>query len=107
MCDLEAENEDGRNLWSIVGLAHEDAGLPYRKYVNPEIKEMVRELGRRKLLKPRGLATSSTANRGKRLREEDHHTEPVMLLPAASSSSRHDDAASSSDEQVFNVRHLS
>ena len=101
-------NNDGRNLWSIVGLAHEDAGKEkLRQYVNSDIKTMVRDLALRGFLKPEGLATHSSARRGKRPREEDYHTEPVMLLPGASSSSRHDDAMSSSEEQVFNVRHLS
>ena len=44
-CDLEAVNADGRNLWSIAGLAHEYAGKEkLRKYVNAEVKLMVQHL---------------------------------------------------------------
>ena len=44
-CNLEKANMDGRNLWSIAGLAHVDAGAEQlRENVNPEIKTMVKHL---------------------------------------------------------------
>ena len=44
-CDLEVVNNDRRNLWSIAGLAHVDAGAEQlRGNVNPEIKTMVKHL---------------------------------------------------------------
>jgi len=73
-CDLDATNVDGRNLWSIAGLAHEDARSPYREFVNVDIKNMLRHLGDLKLMQPSGLATHSKAGRpDKRPRVEDSY----------------------------------
>ena len=67
-CDLEAVNIDGRNLYSIAGLSHTRGK---RRYINQEIKMMVRHLAKLGYLTPAGLATHSTAWRGGRPREED------------------------------------
>ena len=65
-CDLDVVNLDGRNLWSIVGLAHEEAGgKRKRPHVNTEIKLMVQHFADLEYLQPQGLATHSTTNRGK------------------------------------------
>ena len=41
--------------------------------VNEEIKTMCRDLAELGYMEPKGLATHSSANRGYRLRTEDHH----------------------------------
>ena len=42
--DLEAVNVDGRDLYSIAGLAHDKHDKKLRKYANPQIKAMVEHL---------------------------------------------------------------
>ena len=87
-CDLEVVNDDGRNLWSIAGLAHVDAGAEeLREHVNPEIKRMVEHLHEHGHIQGEGLATFSGAARGKRARVEDTLGD-VHAVQAASSSSR-------------------
>ena len=68
--DLMVTNKDGRNLWSIAGLAH-DPKEGLRKHVNEDIKNMVMALARHKFMEPHGLATRSSAARGIRPRVED------------------------------------
>ena len=72
-CDLAAVNDDGRNLWSIAGLAHDSKQQrnSLRRDANPEIKAMVENLAQLGLMRGKGLATQSTAHRGKRRRVED------------------------------------
>ena len=71
-CDLEVVNNDGRNLWSIVGLAHVDAGAEQlRENVNQEIKTMVKHLHEHGHIRGEGLAIPSGAARGKKRRIED------------------------------------
>ena len=89
-CDLEKANMDGRNLWSIAGLAHEEEDRPS---CNLEIKKMVQHLAKLKYMVPAGLATHSGANQGKRKRikdgkEEVQDTLAPQVFQAASSSSR-------------------
>jgi len=65
-CNLEVVNRDGRNLWSIAGLAHEDAGEKRKRaHVNEVIKDMVRHLAKLKYMEASGLAIQSSAKRGK------------------------------------------
>ena len=79
----KATNKDGRNLWSIVGLAH-DPEEGKRKYVNEEIKNTFKALAQHKFMQailqnladkniiaPKGLPNHSTVARGTRLRVED------------------------------------
>ena len=68
------KNKDGRNLWSIAGLAHEDAGAGHlRQHVNLEIQRMLKNLHEAGFILGEGLATPSRAKRGwqPRLRVED------------------------------------
>ena len=87
-CDLEIKNKDGRNLWSIAGLAHRDAGAGHlRQHVNLEIQLMLRNLHEAGFILGEGLATSSSAKRGwqPRLRVEDTFG-PVYHGPVPSKS---------------------
>ena len=87
MCDLDTRNDNGRNLWSIAGLAHEDKGLLHmRPSNNAEIKAMIRDLESFRYVKPGGLATPSTANRANKRRIEERCVD--VPGEAASSSSR-------------------
>ena len=64
-CDLEIKNKDGRNLWSIAGLAHRDAGAGHlRQHVNLEIQLMLRNLSEAGYMRGSGAACPSSANRG-------------------------------------------
>ena len=93
-CDLEARNKDGRNLWSIAGLAHEDGGdEKNRKHVHHDIKAMVKHLAELRYMKGEGLATHSRAHRGDRRRieggiEDEGLATPSRAQEAASSSSK-------------------
>ena len=72
--DLGHENCDGRNLYSIVGLA-----VRNRKNVNPHARKIVEDFVRMYCIPAEGLATHSSANRGrkKRRQEEWLHHYPV------------------------------
>ena len=72
-CNLQSLNANGRNLWSIAGLAHDTNQQPksLRRQAHPEIKAMVWNLAEFGFMKSKGLATQSTAHRGKRRRVED------------------------------------
>ena len=57
-CDLDFKNEDGRNLWSLAGMAHDDAGQHHlRPSSNDTIKSMIKDLERSRYVRPGGLAT--------------------------------------------------
>jgi hypothetical protein len=59
-CDLEVVSNDRRNLWSIAGLAHVDAGAEQlRENVNPEIKTMVKHLHEHGHILGEGLGSRS------------------------------------------------
>ena len=90
-CDLTAENTDGRNLWSIAGLAH-DAGEIRERDSNPQIKAMIKHLAEMGFLVPGGLSTQSSARRCKRRRTghndgAQEYPSP-QRSPVASSSTR-------------------
>ena len=54
-CNLEIVNDDGRNLWSIAGLAHDSVQRQsQRKHANPEIKAMVKNLAALGLMQSKG-----------------------------------------------------
>ena len=43
--DLDFNNEDGRNLWSLAGMAHDDARQHHlRLSSNDKIKSMIKDL---------------------------------------------------------------
>ena len=66
-----ATNKDGRNLWSIAGLAH-DPEEGKIEYVNEEIKQAIlQNLADKNITEPKGLPNHSTVARGTRLRVED------------------------------------
>jgi hypothetical protein len=80
--DMQAENEDERNLYSIAGLAHDkdEEKCEYRKHVNPGIKAMVQHLVHLKYVGDYGLATHSGAQRGRKRRVEEQ-AQPVPAFP--------------------------
>ena len=84
---MAAVNFDGRNLWSIAGLAHEEVGEKRKRpHVNEEIKKMIQHFAELGYLERDGLATHSTANRGNKRRIEERCVD--VPGEAASSSSR-------------------
>ena len=87
-CDLEVVNQDGWNLCSIAGLAHDKDERPH---VNPYIKAMVGHLVELEYMRDEGLATHSGAARAKKPRIEHQprasrtlHTEDAQDVEAAS-----------------------
>ena len=90
-CDLTVENTDGRNLWSIAGLAH-DPGETREEVGNRQIKEMIKHLAVMGFLSPSGLATYSSARRCKRRRTGHNYAAQEYPSPqrsaVASSSTR-------------------
>ena len=66
----KATNKDGRNLWSIAGLAPAP-GEKNKKDVNKDIQAILQNLADKNIIEPKGLPNHSTVARGTRLRVED------------------------------------
>ena len=67
--EFTVTNCDGRNLWSIAGLAPAP-GEKKKKDVNKEIQDTFKALAKHKFMQPYGLANRSSVERGTRLRVE-------------------------------------
>jgi len=83
--EFSVTNIDGRNLWSIAGLAHDPKG-GLRRHVNDRIKKTLKALAEEKIIEPHGLATYSCVARGKPRVEDSLGHEAFCQFPDAGSS---------------------
>ena len=78
-------NKDGRNLWSISGLAIKEKPAKDRHWA---IQAILEELARENLIDGNGEAARSSADRGRKKIKATHAAQEPPAFPDAGSSNR-------------------